>query len=148
MEAGEIIEDGDHESLIALGKERAVFAQVPIVTNHKVRESRLIRSIRKYVTQCGADIIRIYMRYEAFKTFAILGGFTLAAGLGCGLYYAADRFLAGGRSMVMLAFFSLLTLSGLLFIMLGFLGDGIAANRRLLNKLNRHIRLNARNPSR
>ena len=136
------------ESLIALGKERAVFAQIPIVTNHKVRDSRLIRSIRKYVTQCGADMIRIYMRYEAFKTFALLGGFTLAAGLACGLYYAFDRLLRDGRSMVMLAFFSLLTLSGLLFIMLGFLGDGIAANRRLLNKLNRHIRLNSRNSSR
>lgn len=136
------------ESLIALGKERAVMAQIPIETNHKVRESRLIRSIRKYVAQCGADMIRIYIRYEAFKTFALLGGFTVLAGLCCGTYYTADRLLQGGRSMVMLAFFSLFTLSGLLFIMLGFLGDGIAANRRLLNKLNRHIRLNSHNSGR
>jgi len=136
------------ESLIALGKERAVFAQVPIVTNHQVRESRLIRSIRKYVTQCGADIIRIYIRYEAFKTFALLGVFTLAAGLGCGLFYALDRIFYNGRSMVMLAFFSLFAMSGLMFIMLGFLGDGIAANRRLLHKLNRYLRLNANPPRR
>jgi glycosyltransferase involved in cell wall biosynthesis len=130
------------ESLIALGKDKAVIAQVPITTNHKVRESRLIKSIRKYVLQCGADIIRIYMRYEAFKTFASLGGFTMLLGAGCGLYYTADRMLFNGRSNLMLAFFSLLTLTGLLFVMLGFLGDGIAANRRLLNKISRHIRLN------
>ncbi len=134
------------ESLIALGKERAVFAQIPIETNHKVRESRLIRSIRKYVLQCGADMIRIYMRYEAFKTFAILGGFTMLAGFCCGLYYTLNRLLYNGRSNLMLVFFSLLAVSGLLFIMLGFLGDGIAANRRLLNKMNRHIRLNGKNP--
>ena len=134
------------ESLIALGKERAVIAQIPIVTNRQVRESRLIKSIRKYVFQCGADIIRIYMRYEAFKTFASLGGFAIVAGLSCGLYYTLNRLLSNGRSMVMLAFFSLFTLSGLLFVMLGFLGDSIAANRRLLNKLNRHIRLNGKGP--
>lgn len=130
------------ESLIALGKDKAVIAQVPITTNHKVRESRLIKSIRKYVLQCGADIIRIYMRYEAFKTFASLGGFTMLLGAGCGLYYTVDRLLFNGRSNLMLAFFSLLTLTGLLFVMLGFLGDGVAANRRLLNKISRHIRLN------
>jgi glycosyltransferase involved in cell wall biosynthesis len=132
------------ESLIALGKERVVFAQIPIETNHQVRESRLIKSIRKYVLQCGADMIRIYMRYEAFKTFAMLGGFAMLAGFGCGLYYTLNRLFYDGRSNLMLAFFSLLTMSGLLFIMLGFLGDGIAANRRLLNKLNRHIRLNGK----
>jgi glycosyltransferase involved in cell wall biosynthesis len=135
------------ESLIALGKDKAVIAQIPIETNHQVRESRLIRSIRKYVTQCGADMIRIYMRYEAFKTFALLGGFALLLGFGCGLYYSLDRLFFNGRSNLLLAFFSLLTLAGLLFIMLGFLGDGIAANRRLLSKLNRHIRLNGKNPS-
>jgi glycosyltransferase involved in cell wall biosynthesis len=135
------------ESLIALGKDRAVIAQIPIETNHKVRESRLIKSIRKYVLQCGADIIRIYMRYEAFKTFASLGGFTILLGVGCGLYYTADRLLYNGRSNLMLAFFSLLTLAGLLFIMLGFLGDSIAANRRLLSKINRHLRLNGKNQS-
>jgi glycosyltransferase involved in cell wall biosynthesis len=135
------------ESLIALGKDKAVIAQVPIETNHKVRESRLIKSIRKYVLQCGADIIRIYMRYEAFKTFACLGGFTSLLGVGCGAYYLLDRLLFNGRSNLMLAVFSLLTLSGLLFVMLGFLGDSIAANRRLLSKISRHIRLNGNGSS-
>jgi len=131
------------ESLIALGKNRAVIEQVPIETGGKLRESRLIRSIRQYVLQCGADMIRIYIRYECFKTFAFLGGLALLGGVVCGLYYALDRFLYNGRSMVALAFFSLLITAGLLFIMLGFLGDGIAANRRLLNTILKQLRLSS-----
>jgi glycosyltransferase involved in cell wall biosynthesis len=130
------------ESLIALGKNRAVIAQIPIETNNKQRESRLIRSVRQYVLQCGADMIRIYIRYECFKTFAFLGALAITGGLLCGLYYAVDRFIYHGRSMVALAFFSLLITAGLLFIMLGFLGDGIASNRRLLNAILKQIRLN------
>ncbi len=131
------------ESLIALGKNRAVIEQIPIETGGKLRDSRLIRSIRQYVLQCGADMIRIYIRYECFKTFAFLGGLTILGGLFCGFYYALDRFLYHGRSMVALALFSLLMTAGLLFIMLGFLGDGIAANRRLLNTILKQIRLNS-----
>ena len=141
----DLVTDYTHtlETIITLGKERVSIAQVPIQTNHQARDSRLFSSVRRYVTQCTADLIRIYIRYEAFKTFASTGVLSILLGLFCGSYYLLDRVLRNGRSMVMLAFFSLLCMSGLMFIMLGFLADGIACNRRMLNKLTRYLRSTA-----
>lgn len=138
----DLVTDYTHtiETIIALGKERESIAQVPIRTNKKVRDSRLFSSIPRYMAQCGADMIRIYVRYEALKTFAGLGIFMILGGMTSGAYYLLNRLLYDGRSFVALAFFSLLMISGLLFITLGFLGDSIACNRRMLSRVTRHVR--------
>ncbi len=138
----DLVTDYTHtlETIIALGKEREPIAQVAIETNHKVRDSRLMTSIFQYVTQCTADMVRIYIRYESLKTFARLGVFSICLGMISGAYYLFDRLVYDGRSFVALAFFSLLLISGLLFVMLGFLGDSIACNRRMLSNITRHLR--------
>ncbi len=138
----DLVTDYTHtiETIIALGKERESIAQIPIETNHKVRESRLMTSMSQYVSRCGADMVRIYIRYESLKTFARLGAFSISLGFLAGVYYLFDRLIYDGRSFVALAFFSLLLISGLLFIMLGFLGDSIACNRRMLSNITRILR--------
>jgi glycosyltransferase involved in cell wall biosynthesis len=138
----DLVTDFTHtlETIIALGKERVPLAQVSISTNERTRDSRLFSSIYKYMTHCTADIVRIYIRYESLKTFASLGTFFMLLGIASGIYYLVDRLVADGRSFVALAFFSLFLISGLLFVVLGFLGDGIACNRRMLRSVTRYIR--------
>jgi len=138
----DLVTDYTHtiETIIALGKERESIAQVPIRTNGKERDSRLFSSIPRYMAQCGADMVRIYVRYEALKTFAGLGLLMISGGMASGAYYLINRMLYNGRSFVALALFSLLLISGLLFITLGFLGDSIACNRRMLSRVTRHVR--------
>jgi len=140
----DLVTDYSHtiETIIALGKEREAIAEVPIRTNGKLRESRLFPSIRKYIAQCGADMIRIYVRYESLKTFGGLGILMLLGGFTSGAYYLVNRLLYDGRSFVALAFFSMLVIAGLMFITLGFLGDSIACNRRMLGRVTRYVRIN------
>jgi len=138
----DLVTDYTHtiETLIALGKERGVIAQVDVRTNHKNRESRLMRSMVGYIARCAADMIRIYVRYESLKTFGGTGFLFMAAGLLSGAFYVFNRVVYDGRSMVMLALFSLLMVSGMLFITLGFLGDSIACNRRMISRITRYVR--------
>ncbi len=140
----DLVTDYTHtiETIIALGKEREAIAEVPIRTNEKLRESRLFSSMRRYIAQCGADMIRIYVRYESLKTFGMIGTLMTLGGFASGGYYLFNRLVYNGRSFVALAFFSLLLISGLLFITLGFLGDSIACNRRMLSRVTRHVRGN------
>jgi len=128
------------ETIILLGKERVAIAQVNVKTNEKIRESRLMSSTARYVVRCAADLMRIYIRYEAFKTFAGVGVFSFLIAVFSGLYYLVNRLTAEGRSWVALTFFSLFSVAGLLFIILGFLGDCIACNRQILDNISRHLR--------
>jgi len=138
----DLVTDYTHtlETIIALGKEPTAMAQVPIGTNAKTRESRLFASIYHYVVRCTSDLVRIYVRYESLKTFSLLGVASILLGLINGLYYLINRFAVDGRSFVALAFFSLFLTAGLLLIILGFLGDSIACNRRMLSRITRRLR--------
>jgi len=138
----DLVTDYTHtiETIIALGKEGESIAEVPIRTNGKLRESRLFGSIPDYIKRCVADMLRIYVRYEALKTFAGLGAFTFLIGLLNGGYYLYSRLAHSGRSNVALSLFILFVIAGLLFILLGFLGDSIACNRRMLARISRRQR--------
>ncbi|MBN1673017.1 MAG: glycosyltransferase family 2 protein [Kiritimatiellae bacterium] len=138
----DLVTDYTHtiETIIAMGKVRTAMAQVQIGTNPATRESRLFPTHFHYVARCGTDMIRIYVRHEPLKVFVGMGLASGAFGLLSGVYYWIVRLSRDGRSYVALALFSLFLLSGLLFVILGFLGDCIAANRRMLSNITRHIR--------
>lgn len=138
----DLVTDYTHtiETIIALGKDGESIAEVPIRTNGQLRESRLFGSIPDYIKRCVADMLRIYIRYEALKTFASLGAATLLLALANGGYYLYTRLMLAGRSNVALSLFVLFVIAGLLFILLGFLGDSIACNRRMLSRISRRQR--------
>jgi len=138
----DLVTDYTHtlETIITLGKERTTIAQVLIATNPKVRNSRLFASMLGYIVRCTADMVRIHMRYEPLRTFGSLGVMFILIGCVDGTFYLADRLIEHSRSTVVLSLFPLFCTSGLLFIIMGFLGDSIACNRRMLSKLTRHLR--------
>jgi len=138
----DLVTDYTHtlETIVTLGKERVAIAQVEVNTNDKLRESRLFRSTCGYVLRCSADLVRIYMRYESLKSFVFLGCMAFAVSIVSGIYYLINRLALDGRSYVALALFSLCALTGLQFVILGFVGDSIACNRRMLSSIARHQR--------
>lgn len=138
----DLVTDYTHtlETIVTLGKERVAMTQVDVATNDKLRESRLFRSNVGYVLRCSADLVRIYLRYEALKSFVFLGCVAFAIAIAGGSYYLVNRLALDGRSYVALALSSLLFIAGLQFVILGFLGDSIACNRRMLSSIARHQR--------
>jgi hypothetical protein len=111
-------------------------ASIPIETNPKLRESRLIRSIPVYLAQSSVTILRIFLMYEALRTFITLGSLPFIAG-----WILVFRFLyfftigEGQGHIQSLILASILILVGFLIFLLGLLGDLIARNRRLMEEM-------------
>jgi glycosyltransferase involved in cell wall biosynthesis len=131
------------ESIIQAGAAGLAIVDVPITTNPQTRSSRLFRSIGGYVRRNGAVIVRSYGMYWPVQTFGLIALVLLLVGLGLGArftYYYLSRWpepsghtesLLVGVGAVVLAF---------LVALMAFLGDLVAANRRLTEQVLAHVR--------
>lgn len=131
------------DTLIQAHKKGLDIEWVPITTNPKTRESRLIKSLFSKVRKSGATIVRLVTLYDPFRTFlwfslvfAIPGLFLLArffffyivlSGVGTGLVQSV---VVGGV---------LLVIAVQMFV-LGILADLLSANRTLIEDLLGRIR--------
>lgn len=68
------------EMLIQAGKKHMAVASVPVGTNAKTRESRLFRSIPKFIERQLTTIVRMYAMYQPLRFFAYLGAVLVTLG--------------------------------------------------------------------
>ena len=124
------------ETIIQGGKQRLALAHLPVDTNRDSRPSRLFSTTWDYVKRSAVSIVRIYTHYEPLKTFAVLGGAFVAAGLMFGgrflYYYWTYRGQGKIQSLILAA---VLLIVGVQVILMGLIGDTIAANRRLIEEI-------------
>lgn len=130
------------ETMIQAGKAGLVVDNVTVTTNPQTRESRLFSSIPEYLRRNGAVILRAYGMYWPLQTFGFMALALLLFGLGLSgrfvYFYLLEPGISGhiqslqiGVGAVVLAF-----VVGLM----AFLGDLLAANRRLNEELLARIR--------
>lgn len=127
------------ESLILAGHCRLRLVNVPIPVNRATRHSRLFRNIPEYCTRSAIGIIRAYLMYYPLKFFCTIGMLLILAAFALGiryLYFFLEG--SGGGHLQSLLLLTVLAFGGFISFMIGFLGDVIAANRRLIES----IRLN------
>ena len=120
------------ETIIQAGKQRLAIDHVPVHTNSKLRESRLMTSVTSYVRRSIATLIRIYGMYRPLPVFISSGLFLLVGGLalsGRYLYFMAHGEGTGHTQSVIVA--AILLISGFQVILIGLVADLIAINRRL-----------------
>lgn len=123
------------ETLIQAGAKRMRVQYVPVVTNPRLRESRLIGSTWGYLKRSAATIVRVYAMYEPLKVFSYIGALLLLIG---GLVVA--RFLyfyfsgSGGGHIQSLVLAGAVLAIGFQVLLIGLLADLIAANRRLVEE--------------
>lgn len=124
------------ETIIQGGKQRLALAHLPVETNRESRPSRLFSTTWDYVKRSAVSIVRIYTHYEPLKTFAVLGGTFVAVGLMLGgrflYYYWTYRGQGKIQSLILAA---VLLIVGVQVILMGLIGDTIAANRRLIEEI-------------
>lgn len=124
------------ETIIQGGKQRLALAHLPVDTNRDSRPSRLFSTTWDYVKRSAVSIVRIYTHYEPLKTFAALGGAFVAVGLMFGgrflYYYWTYRGQGKIQSLILAA---VLLIVGVQVILMGLIGDTIAANRRLIEEI-------------
>ena len=123
------------ETIIQAGQKNIPICSVPISTNNDLRPSRLVRSIPSYIVRSFMTIVRIFIVYRPFRFFMTIGSVIFLAGLLIGM-----RFLwfyisgAGAGHIQSLILASVLLGMGFQTILIAFVTDLLAANRRLLEE--------------
>ena len=121
------------DTIIQAGKKGLTVVSVPVETNERLRESRLIRSIPRYVVRSAVTILRIFLMYEPLRVFTIL---SLIPGLLGGILLLRYLYFfsigeGSGHIQSVVAGAALGILAFQVFL-LGLLSDIIARNRRLI----------------
>lgn len=124
------------ETLIQAGAKRVRVAFLPIKTNPPERPSRLFRSIRNYLVNSTATIVRSFTMYRALRIFSVISAVFILAGLILGgrfLYY----YLQGqGSGMVQsLILTAVLLIVGFVTFLIGLIADLVSFNRKILEEV-------------
>jgi glycosyltransferase involved in cell wall biosynthesis len=123
------------ETVIQAGDKRMKIASVPVRTNPKTRDSRLITSIPRFIFNQVSTMVRMYTMFRPLKMFFIMGGLFILSGMiptvRFGYFYMLGK--GGGhiQSLVLAAVFLLI---GIQLWVLGLLGDVISFNRKLIEE--------------
>jgi len=121
------------ETIIQAGQKRMAVTSVPIRVNDELRPSRLVRSIPSYIKNSVITIARIFAVYKPFLFFMTFGLLLFSAGFVIGLRYLFYYFREGGEGHVQsLILASILLGIGFQTMLVAFLADLLAVNRRLM----------------
>lgn len=131
------------ETIIQAGQRGMSVVSVPIRVNGNLRPSRLVSSIRSYVSRSILIILRIFMVYRPLKFFLVLGTIPFALGFLLGIRWLAYYWLfpEPGRPRVpSLILAAVLLIGGFQLYVLGFIADLISVNRLILEETQYRLR--------
>ena len=121
------------ETIIQAGQKFMLIRSVPIRVNADLRPSRLIKSIPSYISRSIITIVRIFVIYRPVRFFGAIAVFIFGVGLLLGLRFLYYFWIGNGTGHVQSVILAgvLLTV-GFQTMLVAFLADLLAANRRLL----------------
>jgi len=129
------------EMLIQVGRKAMAYESVPIRTNAKTRDSRLFKSVFRFVERSGSTALRMYAMYQPLRTFTVIGA--LIAFIGIipmvrFLYFYL--FVSGEGKIQSLVVGSALLTVGTITFVLGLMADLISHNRQLVEMTLERVR--------
>ena len=129
------------ETIVQAGRNRIPMTSVPIRTNPDLRPSRLFGTMMGYVKRSMVTIIRSFIMYKPLKFFTILGSVPMALGLILGIRFLVFMAIGDASGHVQsLILASTLIMMGFMTYVIGLQADTIAANRKILEDVQRHVR--------
>jgi glycosyltransferase involved in cell wall biosynthesis len=129
------------ESILQARTKGLTLVNVPVRTNPKERESRLMKSLRSYLAFSATTIIRTFTMYHPLRVFLGTGAILCSVGSLLALRFLHFYLTEGGQGKVQsLIFAAILLIGGLLVIVLGVIADLIQFNRRLLEDVLERVR--------
>jgi glycosyltransferase involved in cell wall biosynthesis len=121
------------ETIIQAGQKNMAIISVPIRVNEDLRPSRLVKSIPSYIKSSIVTIIRIFIIYRPFRFFGTIGAVLFIAGLLIGLLFLWKYLGGEGEGHVQSLILAALLLGmGFQTLLIAFVADLLAANRKLL----------------
>jgi hypothetical protein len=124
------------ETIIQAGQKNMAITSVPIRVNEDLRPSRLVRSVPSYVRRSMVTIIRIFVIYRPFSFFGTIGAFIFFLGFLIGLRFLWHYLQGAGDGHIQsLILASVLLGMGFQTLLVAFIADLLAANRKLLEDI-------------
>lgn len=129
------------ETLIQAGHERMAVTSVPVAVNPQTRESRLFRSVPRFLLQSLATMVRTYTMYKPLRVFAALGLSLVLLGSLPVVRFLFYYFQGQGSGKVQsLVLGGVLLIFGFISLLVGVIAELISVNRRLLEILLQKVR--------
>jgi glycosyltransferase involved in cell wall biosynthesis len=129
------------ETLIQAGRSQVRIANLPVRTNPRTRDSRLMRSTLDYVRHSAVTILRAYAMYEPLKSFLAIGLLVMLVGaafVARWVYYFFQ--LEGEVRAQSLIIAAALFVIGFQIWVMGLLANLIGVNRQLLEQILYRVR--------
>lgn len=121
------------ETIIQAGQKNMAIISVPIRTNADLRPSRLVKSIPSYVKRSIITIVRIFIIYRPFRFFGSIGALLFGLGFLLGLRFLLLYIEGEGQGHIQsIILAGTLMIIGFQTLLVAFLADLLAANRKLL----------------
>ena len=129
------------EMIIQAGQKGIPTTWVPIETNPVLRPTRLIKNTPSYVKKSAITIVRIFVVYRPFRFFMLMGSLLFLIGFLVGCRFLYFFFSGDGQGHVQsLIFASIMIGMGFQTVMVAFIADLLAVNRRLIEELQFRMR--------
>ena len=129
------------ETIIQAGHNRMAIMSVPVRTNPELRQSRLFNSMFGYIKKSVVTMVRAFAMYRPLAFFTVVGSVPFLAGFGLGLrflYYYFNGSASGHVQSLILA--GTLLMMGFMTYIIGLQADIIAANRKILEDIQYHVK--------
>ena len=124
------------ETIIQAGHRKLAITSVPVEVNRVTRPSRLFRSVPSYIRQSLITIIRIYVIYRPFHFFGMIGLGFILGGMAIGLRFLYYYLIGDGSGHIQsLILMSVLLGVGFQTLLVAFIADLFAANRKMLEEV-------------
>ncbi len=129
------------ETIIQAGQKNMAIAFVPVRVNEDLRPSRLVKSIANYVKRSVLTIIRIFVVYRPFRFFLSVGAVLFSSGLIIGLKFLYHYLGGEGAGHVQSLILAAVLLGiGFQTMLVAFVADLLAVNRRLMEDVQYRLR--------
>lgn len=129
------------ETIVQAGRNRMAIVSVPVRTNPELRKSRLFHSMFGYIKKSMLTIIRALMMYKPLYCFTLVALVPSIVGLGVGIRFMVYYFrgMGNGHTQSLLLACTLIIIGFITFV-IGMLADVIAANRKILEDVQYHLK--------
>lgn len=129
------------DTIVQAGKKGLKIVSVPIIINKPTRKSRLFNNIWEHIKKSTVNLFRVFIVYESFKFFIIIGAILLVPALFFILRFIYYYFLVpteSTRYLQSLILGSALLTTSIQMFALGILADLVGINRKLVEKILRY----------
>lgn len=115
---------------------------VPVSVNPDLRESKLVKNMFDYIRRSVFTMLRMFIIYRPFRFFSLLAGLFLFIGMLIGArflwYYMSGNGTGHIQSLILSA---ILIITGVQVGVIGVLSELLAINRKLLEDIQRRLKL-------